>query len=175
MLARIYLPEVDVFDAELALPTMAQQLLPSALVGLILAGIFSATMSTADSLVLSCSAALTHDILPKKVEKTWLLKIATVLITGCALLLALLNEQSVFNMVIMAWSGLASAFAPLLVFLSLGRRPSQALSIVAVVCGFAVALIWRQLGLHAFIYEGAPGILSGLMILTVGEIKRIRA
>ena len=165
MLSRIYLADTGSFDAELALPTMAQQLLPSVLVGLILAGIFAATMSTADSLVLSCSAAITHDILPHKVEHTWFLKLTTVLITGIALLLALSNDQSVFNMVIMAWSGLASAFAPLLLFLSIGKQPSQVASIVAIVTGFAVALVWRLQDLHAMVYEGLPGILAGLMVL----------
>ena len=172
MLARVYLPDVANFDAELALPTMAQQLLPPAFVGLILAGIFAATMSTADSLVLSCSAVLTHDMLPKKVENIWLLKIATILITGVALLLALLNNQSVFNMVLMAWSGLASAFAPLLIFLCLGKQPSQVVSIVAVICGFVVALVWRELGLHSMVYEGMPGMLSGILIFSLFEIKK---
>ncbi|MGJ8686279.1 MAG: sodium/proline symporter [Spongiibacteraceae bacterium] len=171
LLARIYLPDVGAFDAELALPTMAQMLLPPVMVGLVLAGIFAATMSTADSLVLSCSAALTHDILPQKIEKTWLLKITTIIITGVALLLALMNNQSVFSMVIMAWSGLASAFAPLLLFLCMGRRPTKMASIVAVIGGFVAALVWRQLGLHAMVYEGLPGMLAGLAILSAGEIK----
>ncbi|MDT8312032.1 MAG: sodium/proline symporter, partial [Methylophaga sp.] len=165
MLSRIYLPDVGSFDAELALPTMAQYLLPSVLVGLILAGIFAATMSTADSLVLSCSASITHDILPHKIEKTWLLKLTTIMITGIALLIALTNNQSVFSMVIMAWSGLASAFAPLLIFLCFGKQPSQAISITAMLVGFAVALVWRAYDLHVMVYEGLPGIVSGLCVL----------
>jgi SSS family transporter len=176
LLARIYLSDVGAFDAELALPTMAQQLLPSVLVGLILAGIFAATMSTADSLVLSCSAAITHDILPHQIERTWLLKLTTIIITGVALLLALSNNQSVFNMVIMAWSGLASAFAPLLIFLCLGQKPSQWTSIVAVLAGFSVALIWRYFELHAMVYEGLPRILTGLVFLYAANLidnKRI--
>ena len=175
MLARIHLPEVATFDAELALPTMAQQLLPPVLVGLILAGIFAATMSTADSLVLSCSAAVTHDILPHNVEKTGLLKLVTIAITGIALLLALSNNQSVFNMVIMAWSGLASAFAPLLIFLCFGKRPSQVVSIVAIIMGFITALLWRQFDLHAMVYEGLPGILMGLLVLGMGMYKNSKA
>ncbi len=175
LLARIYLPDVGTFDAELALPTMAQQLLPSVLVGLVLAGIFAATMSTADSLVLSCSAALTHDILPRKVEKTLLLKITTILITGVALLLALMNNESVFSMVLIAWSGLASAFAPLLLFLCLGKQPSQAVSMVAVISGFVVAFAWRQLGFHGMLYEGLPGMLAGFVVLFAHEIKSGRS
>ena len=122
LLSRIYLANDASFDAELALPTMALELLSPVFVGLVLAGIFAATMSTADSLVLSCSAAITHDLLPHKVENTFLLKVATLLITLAALLWALVNGQSVFSLVILAWSGLASAFAPLLIVLSLGRQ-----------------------------------------------------
>ena len=167
LLSRIYLPDVGAFDAELALPTMAQQLLPPALVGLMLAGIFAATMSTADSLLLNCSAAMTHDVLPHKIESTWLLKLSTIVMTALALALALSENQSVFNMVIMAWSGLASAFAPLLIVLCFAGRPSQGLSIAAIIVGFSVALIWRLCGWHGMIYEGLPGIVAGLLVLLV--------
>lgn len=168
LLSRLYLSDAGAFDAELALPLMAQELLPSVLVGLMLAGIFAATMSTADSLVLSCSASITHDIVPHKVEKTWLLKLATIMITGIALLLALGNNQSVFSMVIMAWSGLASAFAPLLIFLCFGKQPSQFICVAAMFAGFIVALTWRVFGLQEMVYEGLPGILTGIVILYSG-------
>ncbi|WIO74911.1 sodium/proline symporter [Porticoccaceae bacterium LTM1] len=167
MLSRLYLPESASFDAELALPTMAMELLPPILVGLVLAGIFAATMSTADSLVLSCSAAVTHDLLPHNIEKPLLIKLTTIAITGCALLLALSNNQSVFNLVILAWSGLASAFAPLLFALCIGWRPSQAASITAVIVGLCTALLWRQLGWHGAVYEGFPGILAGFAALAL--------
>lgn len=167
MLSRVYLGDAGSFDAELALPAMAQQLLPPVFVGLILAGIFAATMSTADSLVLSCSAAITHDLLPHQVEKVWLLKLTTVVVTLLALCLALSNHQSVFNMVIMSWSGLASAFVPLLIALSLGKNPTQRNSIIAMIAGFTTALLWRYAGWHEAVYEGLPGILVGIAILVL--------
>lgn len=167
LLSKVYLTDATSFDAELALPIMAQQLLSPAFVGLILAGIFAATMSTADSLILNCSAAVTHDLLPHNIEKTALIKLITVIITACALILALINNQSVFNLVIMAWSGLASAFAPLLIVLCFGKKPGQALSIAAIFTGFFVALLWRYMGWHQSIYEGMAGILSGLCLLNI--------
>jgi SSS family transporter len=169
LLSRIYLGESSNFDAELALPVMAQQLFPPILVGLVLAGIFSATMSTADSLVLSCSAAITHDLLPNKIKRPLMIKLATVGITGAALFWALMNEQSVFSLVIMAWSGLASAFAPLLIVLCLGRNPSQMQSILAVIVGLSVAIFWRYMGWNSAVYEGLPGIVAGLVVLAFGS------
>jgi Na+/proline symporter len=174
LLARIYLSDTGAFDAELALPTMAQELLPPVLVGLILAGIFAATMSTADSLILSCSAALNHDILPQNIERTWVLKFITILATGIALLLALSNNQSVFSMVIMAWSGLAGAFALLLIFLCLGKRPSQWVSVTTVLVGLSVALAWRYADLHVMVYEGLPSILAGVIFLSLCTIYQKR-
>lgn len=167
MLSRLFIADTGSFDAELALPTMAQQLMPPLLVGVILAGIFSATMSTADSLILSCSSAITHDLLPSRVEKTWLLKLTTLLITLVALVIALGNQQSVFNLVIMSWSGLASAFAPLLIVLSLNMKPSHHVSMLAVVTGFTVALLWRLAGFHTAVYEGLPGMVSGLLVFFI--------
>jgi Na+/proline symporter len=147
------------------------------MVGVILAGIFAATISTADSLILSCSSALTHDLLPHKIENTKLLKAGTAGITFIALLWALLNKQSVFNLVIMAWSGLASAFAPLLIVLALGGKPGAKISVIAIFSGLAAAMLWRYVGWHNAVYEGMPGILIGLIVLSphlFGGLKRRR-
>lgn len=159
MLSRLYLPDLASLDPELALPTMAVELLPPVLVGLVLAGIFAATMSTADSLVLSCSAAITHDLTPQRLERPWLLKLATAFTTLVALGLALSESRSVFSLVILAWSTLASAFAPLLALYALGRKVTEPVAIGLMVVGVSVALIWRfGLGWQDDIYEGFPGI-----------------
>jgi Na+/proline symporter len=168
LLSRIYITDAGNFDAELALPVMAQQLLPGYGAGIILAGIFAATMSTADSLILSCSSALTHDLIPHEIENTRLIKVGTAFITLLALAWALLNQQSVFNLVIMAWSGLASAFAPLLIARCVGIVHGRHTSLVAMLIGLLTALCWRGLGWQTAVYEGMPGILAGLLVILVG-------
>jgi sodium/proline symporter len=165
MLSRIYLPELGSMDPELALPRMAVELLPPVLVGVILAGIFAATMSTADSLVLSCSAAFTHDLAPQRLETALMLKLATAVSVVIALALSLSESRSVFSLVILAWSTLAAAFAPLLSLYALGRRVSETNAIVMLVLGVSIALFWRfGLGWHADIYEGLPGIMVPLVL-----------
>jgi Na+/proline symporter len=170
LLSRLYLPELSTLDPELALPTMAMDLLPPVAVGMILAGIFAATMSTADSLVLSCSAALTHDLLPRAFESKWAIKGATFAVAVLALVMALSGNQSVFSLVILAWSVLASAFAPLLVVYALGARPSERVAVTMVVAGIVTALTWRQSGLQDDVYEGMPGILAGLLAYAVARV-----
>jgi len=161
LLSRLLLPELGSMDPELALPTMAQTLLPPILVGLVIAGIFAATMSTADSLVLACSSALTHDLLPRRIEKPFELKLVTLVVIALALAIALYGTSSVFVLVIFAWSGLASAFGPLLYVYSRGARVSEPQALIMITVGLSAAITWRWLGYQDMVYEGMPGMLAG--------------
>lgn len=161
LLSRLLLPELGSMDPELALPTMAMELLPPILVGIVIAGLFAATISTADSLVLSCSSALTHDLLPQKIEKPLELKAGTLVVVALALGIALNGTQSVFALVIFAWSALASAFGPLLYVYSRGFRVTEGQALTMIAAGVGVALLWRWLGWHYDVYEGMPGMLAG--------------
>jgi sodium/proline symporter len=174
LLARLYLPDLAQLDPELALPTMASDLLPPVLVGLTLAGIFAATLSTADSLILSCSAAVTHDLAPRRLERTAEIRGATLAVTALALGIALAQTHSVFSLVILAWSVLGSAFGPLLLVQARGGRVGEAHALAMMLAGAGTALAWRALGLHAQIYEGMPGILAGLAVYALAQGWRAR-
>jgi len=168
--ARLLLPETANFDAELALPTLAGSLLPPVLTGLVLAGLFAATISTADSVILSCTAAITRDFPYRGLSSYTVTKLATVSVTVLALAIALSGNESVFSLVLIAWSALASAFGPLLIVYSLDQKPSEPLAVTMVCVGVAVVLIWRYLGWdQTVVYEVLPGMLSGLVIFAAGK------
>ena len=166
MLARAYLPEAEGFDPELALPTAVTQVLPPLVVGLIVAGVFSATMSTADSQILSCSAALSRDFTRRARfrDRPTIHKAATLLCAGIAFVLALSGNPGIFNLVIFAWGAMGSAFAPLVIVYALGARPGQAAGIAMILTGLAVAVAWRLAGLNAQVYEGLPAMLSAFAV-----------
>ncbi|MEW6647263.1 MAG: sodium/proline symporter [Pseudomonadota bacterium] len=166
--ARLLLPEVASFDAELALPTLALQLLPEVLVGVILAGIFAATMSTADSLILSCAAALTRDFHWQKQDHYWLTKLGTVAVTLGALAIALSGHKSVYDLVLDAWGVLASAFAPLLAVYALGQRVSERLAVAMLISGVLTMYGWSLCG-PAAVYAVAPGISAGLLVFVAAK------
>lgn len=161
--ARLILPESSSFDAELALPMMSQQLLPEILIGVVLAGIFSATMSTADSQILSCSASFTRDIIPREKDSLLVTKVATALVTIIALLVAIYGSQNVFQLVLISWSVLSAAFGPLLFIYSIDKKVNETTAILMVVCGVAVTLLWRGFELGGMMYEVAPGMMSGFL------------
>ena len=171
LLSRIAFPEQAGFDAELALPTMAMRVLPEPLVGLVLAALFAATLSTADSLILSCSASVTRDFTkrPGMLHSLWAAKLTTASVLSIAVIIALTGAESVFALVLDAWGLLGSAFTPLVLLLALGKRVHQTLAISMIVMGVASFLLWQQLGLGGLIYTVAPGIVAGLLTYFVGR------
>ena len=164
LLTRLLLPEIGGFDAELALPTLAGQLLPGAMVGLMLAGLFAATMSTADSLIISCAASFSRDLFPHHKQGYWQTKLIAVGVICLALMVSLYADESVFRLVLIAWGLLASAFAPLLFIYARGGRPSEPLALAVVIGGVAAFLAWRWAGLSSVVYEILPGMLVGLLV-----------
>lgn len=168
--ARVLIPMDGAFDAELALPMLATELLPPILVGLVLAGLFAATMSTADSQILSCTASITRDLTLGKKPGYWPTKIATVFVTAVALGIALFASDNVFDLVLIAWSAMAAAFGPLLIVYTMNQRPTQTLAILMCLGGLGVMLFWRYLGLTDSIYEIMPGMLAGLAIFLLGKM-----
>jgi len=167
LMSRVFLPDAANFDAELALPNIAMSLLPEMLVGIILAGLFAASMSKADSIVLSCSASLTREIRGKDDEHPWQTKVGTVLITLIILSIALWGNKSVFALVIGAWGMLAAAFAPLIILNIFKQNIPQIVACLMIILGVGVTFSWRQLGLNASIPEALPGILTAFAVFGV--------
>jgi len=170
MIARVLLPEAGGFDPELSIPALWEDLLPPVLVGLLVAGLFSATMSTADSLLLSASSALTQHLVPAWRNSYKSARLGTVFVIALIVLIALFASKGVLALVILAWAGLGSAVAPLVVVQLLGGRPSQRLAVQMMISGFAVSVLWRYgLGWHAQLLELVPGMLVGFAVYVVGK------
>ena len=143
---------------------LAQELLPSVLVGFILAGLFAATMSTADSQLLCCSAALTQDIFPQYAQNYRVVKLATVGIT-LGMLGVALSGGSVFVLVVLAWSCLASGLGPVLVVRCFGKEIPGSVAITMMLSGLGAVLVWRYgLGLSGALYDCLPGMICGFAV-----------
>jgi sodium/proline symporter len=182
--ARVLLPELGaglsgdalIAATENALPTLSMELLPSVLVGLMLAGLFAATMSTADSQVLSCSAAITQDVFPKWGHSYKASKIATIAVTLTALLFAISASSGVFVIVLVAWAALASMFGPVLL-VRLANLPLPSWLAVAMMgTGLGVVIGWGESGYADAVFKGLPGFIAPLLVYGVayGAVLRGR-
>ncbi len=169
--SRILLPYYQGFDPELALPTLSQNILPEILVGFVLAGLFSATMSTADSQIICCAGAITNDLMPSKRNNYMVAKKSTIVVAIFAMIISVVDSQSVFSLVMLGWLALACSYSPLIIIYCFGGKMSEKLALISMITGFSSMMIWRYLGLGAIIYEAAPGIIFGLMPYIVSKIK----
>ena len=170
--ARLLIPETNNMDPELALPTLALNLLPEFFVGVVLAGIFAATMSTADSQIISCTASITNDLSFNKKNNYLTNKVVTLFVTVFVVTIAINDNKIVFNLVLMSWSTLACCFSPLLIINSLKQKISEVLSLMMMVIPLITLLVWRHFGLNNFIYEVAPGIMSGILTFFIFKLLR---
>jgi sodium/proline symporter len=175
--------DLAAFDAELALPKLALALLPGVVVGLCLAGLFAATMSTADSQILSCSAVLTQDLFPKAGKRYAVMKAATILVTVVALGIALYaiareragEKSGVFQLVVLAWAALAAGLGPALILRCFRRKLPSVVAVLTMAGGIAGVLVWRYgLGYNGAVYDVLPGMLSGFSVYGVWWLFRGR-
>ena len=164
--ARIHLDGID-FDAETALPLLAGDHLPPILVGMILAAMFAATISTADSQVLACSASATQDLVPSQRSNHRLAKSATVGVVLLATMAALVGPDSVFVLVTVAWGLMTTCFAPIMIARCLGWEIRVHAAIAGCVLGTASMLGWSYgLGLGDAMFDGAVGFIVSMLIIT---------
>jgi len=162
--SRILLPMKEQFDPELALPELSTHMLPDLFIGLVLAGLFAATMSTADSQIISCSAALTRDLFPRRKENIIFTKLSTLMVTLVALIIAVFSIKSVFVLAVIAWSALGSAIGPLFLLYTMNKKVSEQTAIIMLLGGLATSLLWRYFGLSKQLLELAPGMSMGFII-----------
>ncbi|MDY6805475.1 MAG: sodium/proline symporter, partial [Cyanobacteriota bacterium] len=129
-----------------------------------------ATISTADSQILSCSAALTQDLVPSAAKSYKMAKIGTLAVTVIVLAIALAGENSVFALVIFSWSVLACGLGPLLV-LRVWQQPVRVpVAIAMMIIGIIVAITWNWgLNLSSAIYEVLPGMAAGFLVYGIGR------
>lgn len=163
--ARVYFEMVGTlsFDKETALPMLAEAHLASFWVGLILAALFAASMSTADSQVLASSASLTQDVTPQFRASYLASKIATLSVVILAMIVALIGPDSVFELVTLAWGLMMTCFAPLMIIRVCAWHIEATRALWAAFLGLLAMLGWKYgLGLGDAIYEGAIGFMVSL-------------
>ena len=145
------------------MPLLAQSLNPI-LGGVILASIFAATMSTADSQVLACTAAVTDDIKPEWNQDHGKTKKVTLVIAAFATGISLVGQQfpgfgdSVFALVVFAVYGLGGIFVPLILIRMAGYEPDSRHTISMMIAALLGVLIWTVLGFGEYVFPSVPGM-----------------
>lgn len=181
--APLILPGLE--DPSQSYGLLAMELLPAGLVGLVLAGLFSATMSMTSSDANTISAVITRDILPtlsdkyKNLTQKQSLRIArmtTFIFTFLTLLIGIQNEHfgGVIGLIIQ-WFG--ALIGPISVPMILGLLPAfkhsdAKAAITSVFGGLATFVILKFVTVPLSISVGAPVIVSLIIYTGMGFINR---
>ena len=166
------------FDPELGLPMLAMETLGPFWVGLILASIFAATMSTADSQVLACTAAFTDDIMPQISQDHKKTKIVTLIIAAFATMISIFGlyvpgGDSVFALVVLAVYGLGSIFVPILIIRWAGYNPDTNHTMAMMTAALITVILWSISGFGDDIFPSVPGM--GAAFITHFLMNQIRS
>jgi len=149
---------------ELALPIMAMELLPDVFVGITLAGLFAAIVSTADSQIIVCSGSLTHDVFPQWEKSYTASKIGTLTVTTLALSIALFAPEGVFGLVLIAWSAMGASLGSILILSLFGYRPPQAVALIMMAVAIVVVVFWQVTNLDEHVLEMFPAMVAAFAV-----------
>lgn len=131
-----------------ALPLLAEALLPTLLVGVTVAIVLSAIMSTVDSLLVLASSAFVRDYYqkvrhPDLADSTLIRRsrvttaVLALIALGIAMTVAALSPtHTIFWFVIFGWSGIAATFCPTIILSLFWRRMTARGALAAMSTGF---------------------------------------
>ena len=150
--------------AENVLITMVENLLPLVLIGVYVAIVLCAIMSTIDSLLIVASSAITRDFYQKifhpEIPDDKLAKLSRIVTLtmaifalGLSFTVAVLSpDRTIFWFVIFGWSGIAATFCPVIILSLFWKAYSEKGAIASMVTGFASVPIFK------FIVQDIEGI-----------------
>jgi len=143
------IPEIILGNAaEDVLALVLGQVMPTLIIGIYIAAVLSAVMSTVDSLLVVASSAVTRDfyqqILHPEIDEKKLMGLSkkvtltlAILALGVALAVSVLSPtRTVFWFVIFGWSGIAATFCPVIILSIFWNNYTEKGAITTMVTGF---------------------------------------
>ena len=177
LIGRAFFPTAEMLpngDAENVFPMLAQNVLHPFVFGLIIAAIFAAIMSTADSQLLVASSSVVRDIYQKILRKgeeieqkklVLLSRLVVLLLVVAAIVLGWLAADWIFWLVLFAWGGLGAAFGPTIILALFWKRTTKWGVLAGFIVGTLTVIIWKSSpALHAMMYELVPAFLLSFFI-----------
>jgi sodium/proline symporter len=154
---------------------MVDRLFHPLMAGLLLAAILAAIMSTADSQLLVTASALAEDfykvLFRKEASDKELVRVgrlAVVLVSVVAFIIALDQNSSVLDLVAYAWAGFGATFGPIILLSLFWKRMTRNGALAGIVAGGVTALLWKQLQGGIFeLYEIVPGFLCSVIAIVL--------
>jgi len=166
----------DISDSSTVFIQMVRMLFPALLSGILLSAILSASMSTADSQLLTSASAFASDVYQPVIrrgkasdrEMLWAGRIVVLAISAVAILIASdPNSGTVMGLVENAWGLFGAAFSPVILLSIFWRRFNFQGAVAGVIAGAVVDLLWFTSFSASGIYEIIPGSIASAIIAVI--------
>ncbi len=153
--------------------TMVRKIFPSTISGILLSAILAASMSTADSQLLSAASAFSSDVYKPVVrgnkasdrEMLWTGRMVVLIIAVIALVIASNPAAgTIMSLVSNAWGVFGAAFGPVIMLSLYWKRLNFEGAMAGIVTGALVDILWLAFLSGTGVYEIIPGFLSGLLV-----------
>ncbi len=177
---RVYFPEATMLpdaDTEQLYPLLASQHLHPIFFGVVVASIFAAIISTADSQLLVAASSVVRDFYEKILRRDEVIpqrrlvlysRFVVVGLVIAALIFGVIAEQLVFWLVLFAWAGLGAAIGPTSVLALFWKRTTRAGVIAGLITGTVVTIVWeRSPMLGPRLYELIPAFAASLLVTVI--------
>ena len=155
---------------------MVRQIFPAVIAGILLSAILAASMSTADSQLLSAASAFSSDVYKPIVrnnkasnrEMLWTGRMVVLIIAVVALVIASdPGAQSIMNLVSNAWGVFGAAFGPVILLSLFWKRLNFLGALTGIIAGAAADILWLAFLSGTGLYEIIPGFVAGLVVAVV--------
>ncbi|WEM44889.1 sodium/proline symporter PutP (plasmid) [Photobacterium sp. DA100] len=162
-------------DGERIFMLLVNSMFHPVIAGILLAAILAAIMSTADSQLLVSSSALAEDFYKQvfrpqasSEEIVKVGRIAVIVLSIIALMLAMNPDSTVLGLVSYAWAGFGAAFGPALLISLFWKQMNRNGALAGIVVGAMTVVIWKQLSGGIFdLYEIVPGFVFATIAIVV--------
>lgn len=145
---------------------LSTELLGPVALGLLLASLFAAVMSTCDSQLLVVASSLLRDVLGRREGKgLGSARVTVAVALGLAVALTWGAKKLVGPFVLYAWAALGAAFGAPLILLLYDRRTTATGIVAGILTGVAVTIAWdRTEALEPLVYELVPGFVAAGLV-----------
>ncbi len=173
VIGRLFLGfDAEVNDNSLVFIEMVRKIFPGVISGILLSAVLAASMSTADSQLLSAASAFASDIYKPILRKgksndremLWIGRIVVLIIAIAALIIATNPDTgSIMNLVSNAWGVFGAAFGPAIMLSLFWKRFTFKGAAAGIIVGAVVDICWLAFLSGTGIYELLPGFIAGLI------------
>lgn len=159
-------------DSETVFIALGQIFFHPFIAGIMLAAVLAAVMSTISSQLIVTSSALIEDLYKAVFNKdaddrhyVFLGRMAVLIVSIIAMILAWPNKESILKLVSFAWAGFGASFGPIILLSLYWRKITAVGALTGMVAGAITVGVWGNIeSLSDMLYEIVPGFLICLVV-----------